>query len=115
FNGEGNMKLLFILLVTLVGSYSYANFSGVWRGDAILTLRDGRTGYCDEVIINVNHGADKIDFGNFRYACGEFAINFTPPVLVLGPKKIVSQEAFWNEQSVGKISASKANLLFPLA
>lgn len=110
------MKLLFVLAILLLGSSSYANFTGVWQGDAIVTLKDGRTGYCDEIILIVNnHAADKIEFGKFRYACGEFAINFQPPVLTLGKKKMSGQDAFLKEEKIGKISSTKANLLFPLA
>lgn len=111
------MKLLTaIFSFTLLASIpSLANFTGVWKGDAILTTREGKKMYCDEIIINVKHGADKMEFGNFRYACDEFAFNFTPPVLFLGEKNIVSQDVTWDGKNVGKISSTKANLLFPLA
>lgn len=102
-------------VVLFVGSSSFANFTGVWKGDAVLTTRDGKELYCDEIIINVKHGEDKMEFGNFRYACDEFAFNFTPPVLSLGEKNIVSQDVTWDGKNVGKISATKADLLFPLA
>lgn len=114
------MKLLvgqIILLVgiVLVGSSSFANFTGVWAGEGSVTTRFGKEIYCDEIILNVSHNADKMEFGNFRYGCDEFAFNFTPPVLALGKKQFAGQETFWKEEMVGKVSATKANLLFPLA
>lgn len=103
-----------IIFLSLISINSYANFSGIWQGDGIITLRDGRTAYCDEIILHVIHDTDKMEFGNFRYACGELAMNFTPPTLKFGKKKFGGKETFWNEEMVGKISDTKAKLLFPL-
>lgn len=109
------MKLLFVLMILLGGSYSYANFTGVWHGDAVVTLKNGKKAYCDEIILNVNQLEDRVEFGSFRYACGELAINFTPPVLALKEKKLLGQDAYWKEEKVGRISSTKANLLFQIS
>lgn len=108
-------KTIFFGMIMFVGSSAFANFNGVWRGDAVVTTRDGREMYCDEIILNVTQTEDKMEFGNFRYACDEFAFNFTPPVLSLSKKKILSQDVTWDGKNVGKITATKADLLFPLA
>ncbi len=114
------MKLIFaksvlFSLILLVGSSSLANFTGVWMGEGTVTTRDGREISCNQFVLNVTHGTDKMEFGRFSYGCDEFAFNFTPPVLTLGEKKIVSQDTFWKEEKVGKISSTRADLLFPLA
>lgn len=108
-------RTIFFGMVVFVGSTAFANFHGVWKGDAILTTRQGQQMYCDEIILNVTQSEDKMEFGNFRYACDEFAFNFTPPVLFLGEKNILSQDVTWDGKHVGKITATKADLLFPLA
>jgi hypothetical protein len=104
------MKLLLIAATLLIGSSSFANFTGRWQGDGIVTTKDGKQVYCDEIIINVAQTDDKLTFGKFRYGCDELAFNFNPPEL-----KVEDGNVIWKDQDAGKITDKNANLHFVLA
>ena len=104
------MKILLAAAVLLLGSNSFANFTGQWQGEGIATMKDGREIYCDDIKIIVIHESDKLTFGNFRYGCDELAFNFTPPELKVEDGKVI-----WKEADAGTITDKKAKLHFTLA
>lgn len=104
------MKLLLALGILLVGSYSFADFTGDWAGEGTVTLKDGREIYCDEIEVRVTQSKEKLSFGRFRYGCDELAFSFVPPDL-----KVENERVIWKEADAGFVNDKKARLHFTLA
>ena len=104
------MKPILILLTLCAATPAFADFTGRWKGTAVVTTRSGATIECDEIILNIRQLPDKFEFGTFRYACGAYGFNFTPPQL-----RIENGSVFWKDGSVGSVTPTTANLLFILA
>lgn len=104
------MRTLLLLLTLCAATPSFADFSGRWKGTAVLTLRNGATLSCDEISLDIRQAPDRFEFGGFRYACGDYGFNFTPPRL-----RVEDGKVFWKDALVGAVTPTTANLLFLLA
>lgn len=92
------------------GSNSFANFTGEWRGEGTLTTKKGEVFACDTIVVKVKQEKDHFEFGKFYYGCGSLAVSFTPPILNFSQDGNV----IWQDQNVGKITETTANLHFIL-
>lgn len=88
-----------------------ADFTGRWRGPAVLTLKDGTRRACDEAAIEVAQDERSFSFGRFRYVCGEFGFSFTPPGFDIDSDGYVS----WRGKKVGSVQGGEVKLEFVLA
>jgi hypothetical protein len=107
--GGNSMKItLVLILMNLIASATLANFSGRWRGETILTGKEGRKFLCEDTEINVDQKPEVIEFGDFYYGCGGLALRFHPSKLVY----VTPTELTWKDQQVGTVTNSDANLYF---
>lgn len=104
------MRNLLLLSMLCAATPSFADFSGRWKGTAVLTMRSGATLTCDEISLDIRQAPDRFEFGTFRYACGDYGFNFTPPRL-----RVEDGKVFWKDAPVGAVTPTTANLLFLLA
>lgn len=105
------MKSLLILAAMLAAGPARADFSGHWKGTAVLTLRSGATVFCDDISLDIRQSPDKLEFGTFRYACSAYGFNFKPPTLSIeSPGRVL-----WKGRPVGTVDARSVRLLFMLA
>ncbi len=103
------MKKLFTAFC-FFASAAFASYTGIWKGDGVLSNTEGKAWYCDEIIIVVEHKSDHFEFGRFRYACGELALNFNPPVLTFDEQNKTN----WNDQAIGSFTNDAVDFLFKL-
>lgn len=102
--------MILILAAALAAAPAHADFSGLWKGTAVLTLRSGATIFCDEISLDVRQSPAKLEFGKFRYACSAYGFSFSPPVL-----NVEAGMVSWKGQPVGTITPRSVRLLFTLA
>jgi hypothetical protein len=105
------MKTLLLLCAMLSAAPARADFSGLWKGTAVLTLRSGATVFCDDISLDIRQAADRFEFGTFRYACSAYGFSFKPPVLSIES----TGRVLWKGQPVGAVDARSVRLLFTLA
>lgn len=103
------MKKFFTFLC-LFTSAAFANYTGIWVGEGVLSNTKGQAWYCDEVVVIVDQKEDRFEFGRFRYGCGELAFTFVPPVLNFDTNKNTT----WKDQNIGKFDETNVDFLFKL-
>lgn len=103
------MKSLLLCLVC-VSVFASASYTGIWKGEGVLSNTEGKAWYCDEIIIVVDQKSDRFEFGRFRYACGELGFNFNPPVLNFDEQNNTT----WKDQNIGRFTNDAVDFLFKL-
>jgi len=104
------MRVL-VLAIFLFPFYALADYSGTWTADEMqMVTKKGDTYICDELTINVNQQVDKITFGKFTYACGNFAFTFTPPTLRLDGEKVYFKNKY--NDYIGTLTDKEVHLTY---
>ena len=101
------MKSLFLILV-LGFCIANANYTGIWKGEGVLSNSKGNAWYCDDIVVIVSQSSDQFEFGRFEYGCGDLSFNFVPPVL----KFDENQNTRWKDQYIGRFTDTIVDFLF---
>ncbi len=102
------MKAFFISLFFLLPCFAQANFSGSWMGEFLMTNKKGVTYLCDEMSFTVLQDQSQAVFGKWTYACGQFALTYTPPRLEIQGNKVFLKNKYNNE--IGVVTENEAEL-----
>lgn len=105
------MKTLLVATLLLLGSTSFAGFSGIWRGTGELTRKDGSKFSCEEIVLNISQSQDKVEFGKFYYACNSIAISFHPPIFGIENNR----DVVYQNKNIGSFDDKNAKILFPVS